>query len=174
MEKILTRYLSPYVFGLEKENLTFGLLSGELKLNEVFVKREVSELFDLPVTVEYGRVGSLTLKVPWGKWFSTSFNMTVTASDIILFVSPRKYHGEGNVEEMAAQVIKQLRMSKLKVSGEFSAYMISAIKTSRNSGCRFMEATRRPCWFYRSWRIIDKFPIFHCTYAAENHSRGFF
>ena len=114
VEKILTRYLSPYVFGLEKKKLAFGLLAGDLTLNDFFIKPEITQLFDLPMNIEYGRVGKLTLSLPWGKWFSSSFALKVKAAKIILFASPRQLEGmNGSPEEIAEKMVAQLRKAKL-------------------------------------------------------------
>jgi len=65
VSSLLTRYLGEYVTGFEKEHLQVSLLSGEVVLENLQLKKEALDRFDLPLTVKAGYLGKLSLNVPW-------------------------------------------------------------------------------------------------------------
>lgn len=51
---LLSRFLGDFVNGLERENLRIGILSGEVTLENLELKKEALQNFDLPITVKSG------------------------------------------------------------------------------------------------------------------------
>lgn len=80
---LLSKYLGDYVDGLSTENLSLGIFSGEVVLENLALKRSALAGLHLPVTVKAGYLGArhsrsvrwrhslyvhtgkLTLKIPW-------------------------------------------------------------------------------------------------------------
>ncbi len=53
---LLTKYLGDYLGGLSKENLNLSILSGNVTLENVELKREAVDSLDLPLVVKTGIV----------------------------------------------------------------------------------------------------------------------
>jgi hypothetical protein len=51
---LLSRFLGDFVKGLEKENLRIGILSGDVTLENLELKKEALQNFDLPITIKSG------------------------------------------------------------------------------------------------------------------------
>jgi len=51
---LLSRFLGDFVNGLEKENLRIGILSGDVVLENLELKKEALQNFDLPITIKTG------------------------------------------------------------------------------------------------------------------------
>jgi vacuolar protein sorting-associated protein 13A/C len=51
---LLSRFLGDFVNGLEKENLRIGILSGDVTLENLELKKEALQNFDLPITIKTG------------------------------------------------------------------------------------------------------------------------
>ncbi|KAL5782083.1 hypothetical protein ACOSP7_007112 [Xanthoceras sorbifolium] len=62
---LLRRYLGEYVHGLSAEDLRISVWNGDVVLKDLKLKAEALNSLKLPVTVEAGFVGTITLKVPW-------------------------------------------------------------------------------------------------------------
>jgi vacuolar protein sorting-associated protein 13A/C len=53
---ILSKYLGEYVSGFQKENLKFSVLAGEAVLENLQLKKEALDKFQLPITVKAGNI----------------------------------------------------------------------------------------------------------------------
>src|SRR4051794_25119021 len=62
---LLTKYLGNYVKELNKQNLKVSLGDGDAVLNNLELKPDALEEFNLPITVKAGYLGKLKLQIPW-------------------------------------------------------------------------------------------------------------
>ncbi|KAJ1978459.1 Vacuolar protein sorting-associated protein 13 [Dimargaris xerosporica] len=62
---LLNKFLGDYVANLETDQLKIGVWQGDAKLNNLRLKREALDKFDLPIDVHQGYIGELILKIPW-------------------------------------------------------------------------------------------------------------
>jgi len=62
---LLTRYLGEYIKTLNTENLKIGIWSGNVSLENLELKKNALEKFNLPFTIKEGFLGKLSLKIPW-------------------------------------------------------------------------------------------------------------
>jgi len=67
---ILSRYLGDYIEGLERENLSLGISSGHVKLENLRLKKEALADLELPLIIKEGMLGSLSLEIPWSEIYS--------------------------------------------------------------------------------------------------------
>eukprot|EP01117_Protostelium_nocturnum_P009173 TRINITY_DN3284_c0_g1_i3.p1 TRINITY_DN3284_c0_g1~~TRINITY_DN3284_c0_g1_i3.p1 ORF type:complete len:3093 (+),score=888.87 TRINITY_DN3284_c0_g1_i3:80-9358(+) len=74
---LLARYLGEYVEGFQKEHLQVSLLSGDVVLENLQLKREALDRFDLPIKVKAGHLGKLSLNVPWKNFKSKPASVTI-------------------------------------------------------------------------------------------------
>lgn len=71
LEKLLRRFLAPYVEGLSNTALRYGVRSGILELRDLQVKPEALSLLGLPgYSVKSGTIGSVSLHVSWKSLFT--------------------------------------------------------------------------------------------------------
>jgi hypothetical protein len=67
---VLSRYLGDYIEGLERENLSLGISSGHVKLENLRLKKEALADLELPLEIKEGVLGSLALEIPWSEIYS--------------------------------------------------------------------------------------------------------
>jgi len=84
---ILSKYLGEYLNGLSKENLKLSILSGDVSLENVELRREAVDALDLPIAVKLGTVGKVGLKIPWRALQSQP--AIITLDRIFLVVGPK-------------------------------------------------------------------------------------
>ncbi|XP_046391664.1 vacuolar protein sorting-associated protein 13 [Ischnura elegans] len=62
---LLNRFLGDYVENLDRSQLKIGIWGGDVVLKDLILKQNALDQFDLPVKTIGGRLGKLTLKIPW-------------------------------------------------------------------------------------------------------------
>ncbi|XP_071479699.1 intermembrane lipid transfer protein VPS13A-like [Diadema antillarum] len=67
---LLNRFLGPYVENLDSSQLKLGIWSGDVVLQNLFIKEGALDELDLPVKIKVGNLGKLTLKIPWKNIYS--------------------------------------------------------------------------------------------------------
>ena len=68
LEGILTQYFGEYVDGLDVKHLSVGLLSGEVRLNDLSLKTGALDELRLPIDVKAGYIKSIFIKIPLSPW----------------------------------------------------------------------------------------------------------
>lgn len=99
---VLTRVLGQYLEGIDRDSVRFGAWSGQIELRGVALRPEaLAVLFealgmDLPVTVEAGFIGLLSLHVPWNAIGTTP--VQIYMEDIIIMARPVRGDGSDQSE----------------------------------------------------------------------------
>ncbi|KAF6145936.1 hypothetical protein GIB67_007955, partial [Kingdonia uniflora] len=90
VQKLLLDYLGRYVKGIQKEQLKIGLWNGEVLLENVDLVLEAFDYLQLPLALKQGRVGRLSIKIPWKKlgWDP----IIIALEDVFVCVSQRDDH----------------------------------------------------------------------------------
>lgn len=65
VKSILDKVAGEYIQGLNKENLSIGIFSGDVKVENVTLKPEVMKILELPFLLSYSKIGKLEFKVPF-------------------------------------------------------------------------------------------------------------
>jgi vacuolar protein sorting-associated protein 13A/C len=65
LEKILNRVIGQYVEGIQKEDMKVGLLSGNVEIKNLKLKKQILEELKLPFSLKFGKIDRLKLQVPW-------------------------------------------------------------------------------------------------------------
>ena len=63
LEKVLNKFLAQYVDGLDKENLSVGIWSGDVEVKNVTLKSDILLMLELPLLIKFSHIGNLKLKV---------------------------------------------------------------------------------------------------------------
>jgi vacuolar protein sorting-associated protein 13A/C len=65
LEQILNKYLGKFFCGFDSRNLSVGVWSGYLVIENVSLKPEVLQKMELPVELVYSCVGRLEIRLNW-------------------------------------------------------------------------------------------------------------
>src|SRR3989338_1429397 len=87
---LLTKFFGKYLSGLESENRKVSLVSGKVELENVALKKTALEELMLPIKVKSGKVGKLTLKIPWRNL--TTQPVLIKLESLFVVVSPAGKH----------------------------------------------------------------------------------
>eukprot|EP01132_Coremiostelium_polycephalum_P010231 gene10231-12547_t len=83
--EVLDRFLGSFLQEVTRKQLKIGLFNGNAVLKNIEVKPEAFSAFDLPIAVNRGVVGRLTIKVPWTSLKTES--VVVHLQDIYILTS---------------------------------------------------------------------------------------
>ncbi|KAJ0968632.1 hypothetical protein J5N97_025549 [Dioscorea zingiberensis] len=67
VSQVLAGYLGRYIKGIQKEQLKIGIWNEEILLEKVELILEAFDYLQLPFTLKNGRVGKLSIRIPWKK-----------------------------------------------------------------------------------------------------------
>lgn len=129
VEKILIRYLSQYVDGIEREKLQVQLLGGNVELADLTLKAETAEVLDLPFSIVYGRIGKLTIGISWTKWMSQDYDLRVSVEQVHLLLKPRGLPHQ----KTAAELLGGLRETKERQVKHKEQEMVEAMKEKESA-----------------------------------------
>lgn len=87
LEKIISTYFGKYINGLEK-NVHLGMFQGKVKIENVSLKNEVTDLLELPVEILFSNIKSMSIDIPWSKLSSSP--VIITLEDIYLIIGPKR------------------------------------------------------------------------------------
>lgn len=108
LQRLLGRYLEPYVYNLSRENLRLGVLSGNLVLENLKLKENLGDILHLPLSIVSGQIGHVSITIPW-----TSLGykpLVIKLKEIHVVVRPKDY---GDMDEETLR--KELREAKEKL-----------------------------------------------------------
>eukprot|EP01125_Pyxidicula_operculata_P010729 TRINITY_DN352_c4_g1_i1.p1 TRINITY_DN352_c4_g1~~TRINITY_DN352_c4_g1_i1.p1 ORF type:complete len:3355 (-),score=688.04 TRINITY_DN352_c4_g1_i1:19-10083(-) len=146
--RVLNAILADYVVGFEK-NITQFSLSGDIKLENVKIKPSVLDRFYLPVTLKDGRVGEITLSVPWTNLSTQSTHISL--KHLYFLISPKdpnqKYEGEDKQEikrkmeklEMAEAMRQSRQEGQNHSDDSFSASLATKIVTNLHVHIQYLH-----------------------------------
>lgn len=86
LERVLLNYFGKFITGFDKTNLSLGVWSGNIVIENVSLKPEIIALLEMPLSLKFSSLGRMTLKVPWNKLSSSP--VEVTLEDILIVVTP--------------------------------------------------------------------------------------
>ncbi|KAF4667986.1 hypothetical protein FOL47_003213 [Perkinsus chesapeaki] len=88
VSRYLSKYLGDYFDGLDEKNLSIGVYSGHVHLQNVDFKKEAVDMLHLPVKLIHGKLGSLHVYVPWNRLGSSP--IVIELDNLYLVVEPKK------------------------------------------------------------------------------------
>ncbi|SCV00936.1 LANO_0F09296g1_1 [Lachancea nothofagi CBS 11611] len=106
---LLNRFLGAYVENFDSKQLNVGIWSGDVKLKNLKLKKESLDALDLPIDVQFGFLGDLTLQVPWSSLKNKPVKILI--EDVYLLCGPRNQSADSAVEDAEREL--RLKMQKL-------------------------------------------------------------
>jgi len=65
IKSILDKVAGEYIQGLNTDNLSIGIFSGDVKIENVSLNPSIIDLLELPLTLRFSKICKLELKVPF-------------------------------------------------------------------------------------------------------------
>ena len=84
LENILKKQLGAYINGFDSSNLSLGVLSGDLIIENVSIKPEALQMLEIPVKLIHSYVGKLQIKVPWSSLSSKPIEIILDKVYLVL------------------------------------------------------------------------------------------
>ncbi|PIC46698.1 hypothetical protein B9Z55_006302 [Caenorhabditis nigoni] len=106
---VLNNYIGEYLEDLNTDQLSVALLSGQVELENVPLKKTALRKLDLPLEVKSGLLGKLTLSVPITHLRSEPW--TLKLSDVLIIVGPLSVEKRYDVE--AVEQVEQQRKEQM-------------------------------------------------------------
>lgn len=106
---VLNNYIGEYLEDLNTDQLSVALLSGQVELENVPLKKTALRKLDLPLEVKSGLLGKLTLSVPITHIRSEPW--TLKLSDVLIIVGPLS--GEKRYDVEAVEQVEQQRKEQM-------------------------------------------------------------
>ncbi|EUD67763.1 hypothetical protein C922_01952 [Plasmodium inui San Antonio 1] len=122
VEKLLNKFLAPYVEGIER-NLHLGVWSGNIVLENLKLKPQITEILDLSFKIIHGNIGRINIQIPWSKLGKSP--VCVLIKNVHIYIKPRSYKKSEDV------IIEELRRAKIHRL-ELLEEEISLIKQQKN------------------------------------------
>ncbi|XP_028982314.1 vacuolar protein sorting-associated protein 13A [Diachasma alloeum] len=104
----LNRLLGRYVEDLDTEQFNVGIFSGDTYLTDLKLKPEALYQLGLPIRIEIGIVGKVSLKIPWAGLFSQPIILNI--EDIYIVAVPAM---SGNYDEVVQKRLMRATKRKL-------------------------------------------------------------
>ncbi|CRG95170.1 conserved Plasmodium protein, unknown function [Plasmodium gallinaceum] len=123
VEKLLNKFLAPYVEGIE-HNLHLGVWSGNIVLENLKLKPQITEILDLSFKVIYGNIGRINIQIPWSSLGKNP--VCVLIKNVHIYVKPRCYKKS---EDVIIEELRKAKMHRLEMLEE----EISIIKLQKNN-----------------------------------------
>ncbi|EER04545.1 conserved hypothetical protein [Perkinsus marinus ATCC 50983] len=109
VSRYLSQYLGDYFDGLDRKNLSIGVYSGHVHLQNVDFKQEAVDMLHLPVKLIHGKLGSLHVYVPWNRLGSSP--VVIELEDLYFVVEPKRREEWSQKYEVA-----RLKASRAKLA----------------------------------------------------------
>ena len=88
LESILQKFLGKFIQGLNSQNLKLGVWSGKVVIENVSIKPEVLEMFEIPIALRFSSIGKLSLNVPWSSLSSSP--VEVFLEKVFIIIGPKQ------------------------------------------------------------------------------------
>ena len=107
---LLNRFLGMYVKNFDANQLKIGIWNGDVKLQNLELRREALDQLHLPVNVVEGHLGQLTMQIPFTNLRGKPVRVNI--EDVFLLAAPKE-DAEYNEEEEAKRA-HDVKMEKLE------------------------------------------------------------
>ena len=127
---LLKKFLGSFVEDGDaiKEKIQVGVFSGLIILENLRLKSSLLSLIDIPISLSYGYIGRLELRIPWG---NLGVDPVMVIIDKIYLVIEPKYEWNPGAADRREQAMKQ---AKLAAAELFANKRLTANSTTQSYG----------------------------------------
>ena len=86
-QRVLNNVVGEYIDGLDSKNINVGIWSGDFTIENVAVKAESLEKFNLPINIKFSHIGRVWASIPWKNLSSSP--VEVELQDVLIVASPK-------------------------------------------------------------------------------------
>ncbi|RVX68760.1 hypothetical protein B0A52_07646 [Exophiala mesophila] len=128
---LLNRFLGMYVKNFDPKQLNVGIWSGDVKLRNLELRREALDQLHLPINVVEGRVGELTLSIPWSNLRGKPVRVNI--EDVFLLAAPKEEDEyDPDEEEKRAVAVKLEKLESAELLKERNNESMSPEEQQKN------------------------------------------
>ncbi|VAI88392.1 unnamed protein product [Triticum turgidum subsp. durum] len=163
VSQVLAGLLGRYVKGIQKEQLKIGIWNEEINLENVELILEAFDYLQLPFALKTGRIGKLSIKIPWKKlgWDP----IIIVIEDVFVCAYPRE-DSEWESESLG----------KRELAGKLAK--LNAIELAKFSRRVTDNQTGQSLLSYMSAKILDNIQVsirnVHIIYVESHNDQGSF
>ncbi|KAJ8665252.1 hypothetical protein QAD02_006914 [Eretmocerus hayati] len=111
--ELINKVLGDYIQDLDYKQLKLSLWGGDVVLNNLMIKESALDMLDLPIRLEYGRLGKLVLKIPFKDMWNGQIDAVIEELFILIVpTSQVKYDPEK--EAKAALEAKRAELARVE------------------------------------------------------------
>ena len=78
LEKALNSVLGKYIEDLDSKDLNISIWGGDIKLNDINLKKDIFDMYKVPLDLIFGQIGELHIRVPWKNLGSSPVEVTIS------------------------------------------------------------------------------------------------
>ena len=128
---LLNRFLGMYVKNFDPKQLNVGIWSGDVKLRNLELRREALDQLHLPINVVEGRLGELTLSIPWSNLRGKPVKVNI--EDVFLLAAPKEGDEyDADEEEKRAVAVKLEKLESAELLKEQNTESMSPEEQQKN------------------------------------------
>ena len=137
---LLNRFLGMYVKNFDPKQLNVGIWSGDVKLRNLELRREALDQLHLPINVVEGRIGELTLSIPWSNLRGKPVKVNI--EDVFLLAAPKEEDDyDAKEEEGRAVAVKLEKLESAELLKERNTENMSKEEQQKNQSFASSFAT---------------------------------
>ena len=119
LERILQSSLGQYIDGLDRKNLTMGVWSGNILIENASLKASAFDKFKLPFTIKLGKISKLKASVPWMSLSSNPVEIILESLTVVLVAKPKD---QWEIIDMISKNYKK------EILNEFAESLLESLK----------------------------------------------
>lgn len=165
LEKILQSRLGEYIEGLDRKNLSIGVWSGNILIENAKIRVKAFEKYKLPFRIKFGKIARLKATVPWASLSSSPVEIILDSLMVILVSKQRSEW------EIVDQIGKNF---KKEILADFAESLLDSIRKGNSED----ENNQAPGFLERlTMKILDNIQIkinnIHIRYEVNFEGQGF-
>jgi hypothetical protein len=106
---LLDKYASQYLEGIDSKSANLSIWKGDISLRNLKVKTSAFDELKLPVTVRYGYLEELTLKIPWKDLKTKPVNVILKGLYVVLAPVAQDCLSSSSPEELKEALLRKAR-----------------------------------------------------------------
>ncbi|KAL6941975.1 hypothetical protein ACO0QE_003138 [Hanseniaspora vineae] len=127
----LNKFLGSYVENFDPKQLKVGIWNGDVKLNNLKLRKEALDELDLPVNVKSGILGELTMQLPWSNLKNKPVKIFI--NNVFLLCEPRSWDSYDPEEDAERQFnLKMNDLDKLEAASSVTPVSDESNKNNAN------------------------------------------
>lgn len=87
-ERLLGNILGEYIEDFSAQNLKIGILSGQVILKNIVLKKDIIKKLNLPLKIKYSRLGTLKMNIPWKSLTSSKIEVVLEGFELVVAELP--------------------------------------------------------------------------------------